>query len=214
MLHKLFSIVLLGLTLVASGCCCGPRGRVWNCDMADCGDASCGSCGHGGVKGIFAGRKGSCMGCGEVYLGEWRSDPPPCQDPCTDGSCGARACGHCGVAGCHGACLGNLFSGLRGYRHYPGPCGIEPCGGSCGVGGCSTCGIGGGTHRAVRGMGYSESLLEQDWNPEPAPAPVPGKPIHKAAAPTQRKVSQAKPGAVLYGRQVSSSAVRQAGYDR
>ncbi len=214
MLQKLFSLVLVGLALVASGCHCGPAARVWNCDMADCGDGMCGACGAGGIKGLLVGRKGGCMGCGEVYRGEWRSDPPPAHDPCIDGDCGG-GCGHCGVVGCHGACLGNIFGWMRGYRHYPGPCGAEPCGGCGGhgiAGGCSTCGTSG--HRAIRGSGYSESLLEQDWNPEPAPTPVPGKPIHKAAAPSAKKLSQSKPGAVLYGRQVGSSAVRQASYDR
>lgn len=51
----------------------------------------------GGCCGMFAGSCGCDGGCGDVYWGEWRSDPPACHDPCPDaygpgcGSCGASA---------------------------------------------------------------------------------------------------------------------------
>ena len=68
--------------------------RVWN---GWCGTHECGSgCGKGGGK---CGKTSSCIhvgglrkkiasyfvcanGCGEMYVGEWISDPPDCCDPC------------------------------------------------------------------------------------------------------------------------------------
>ncbi len=98
--------------LAASGCVMSATGchhhlrydeRVWNgwCGSGAC-DSICDSgCGKDGCKGCA--QKASCAkcsvahrkplsklhdyfwcagGCGEVYVGEWISDPPECCDPC------------------------------------------------------------------------------------------------------------------------------------
>lgn len=89
----------VSVVLLINGCCCPTHMYT----------PSCGSgCGLGCASG----------GCGEVYWGEWMSDPPAPCDPCDDcgnwtGGCGTgcgTGCGSCGSCGQCGSWLCNLFS--------------------------------------------------------------------------------------------------------
>jgi hypothetical protein len=127
-------------------------------------------------------------GCGEVYWGEWVSDPPDCCDPCND--CGHFTGGQC----CHPRPLQRLWWGLHGYKlNDPCGCGGAGCG-TCGggwggySGGCATCG--GGGHD---GFDYGQpegSILQENWEREPLPTTEPGKPVHNAKAPPQGRMTQ------------------------
>jgi len=129
-------------------------------------------------------------GCGEIYWGEWISDPPDCCDPCDQ-------CYGC-YTGPHGACcLGpcqRLLAALHGYSYCPKPdCG-PACGGFCNRGGCgSVCGCGGagcascggGPHGAMLsgtpyGMNYSEEVLPPPANARPMPMPARTAPVRTA----------------------------------
>jgi len=111
-------------------------------------------------------------GCGEIYWGEWISDPPDCCDPCDQ-------CYGC-YTGPHGACcLGpfqRLLAAFHGYSYCPPPdcgpfcggfCNRGGCGSTCGGGGCASCGgdphgavLGGGPYSGgPYGGGYSEDVL-------------------------------------------------------
>lgn len=81
--------IAAALLMLANGCCCMQPQM--------CGDvAACGSCDGGGscgTAGCCSGSHlGSCIknaltcgaGCGDVYWGEWTSDPPASCDPCDD----------------------------------------------------------------------------------------------------------------------------------
>ena len=61
-------------------------------------------------------------GCGDVYWGEWASDPPACGDSC-DGCDSCDSCDSCGTTGCGGCCgFWNPLQGLAhlwGYRYAP-----------------------------------------------------------------------------------------------
>ena len=194
--------------------CCSPCSRVWTCGMGDCGPTGCNTgCGNGGIKGIMSGGIGNkCKGCGEVYLGEWRSDPPPACDPCdgcgnwtgsgccSSGHCGAGTCGDsCGPA-CGGSCVGNLFGWLRGTRYYGDcGCGQAGCGGSCGLDGdyaSSHAIYSEPTHGVpMRGVPSNrvhttpERILDENWEIAPGPQPTPGKPTHNAKSPGGAKLS-------------------------
>jgi hypothetical protein len=69
-------------------------------------------------------------GCGEVYVGEWKSTPPDCQDPC----CGDQWVG--GATPCRPGCFqpGMLLRNLYGSRFCSGAESSVPCG--CGSGQC------------------------------------------------------------------------------
>src|SRR5262245_49886415 len=103
----------------SSGCCCfschgGPCGEccfylpkpiVWDGSCNDCGphgrpcNDCCGNCGL--LPWLIWGK--TCgKGCGEIYWGEWVSDPPDCCDPCDQ---------------CTGCWTG----------HHYGPCNLGPC---------------------------------------------------------------------------------------
>ena len=103
---------LLALALLICACagCCEQR--VWLCDEGNCGllsgrfeDGSncheCNTCGQqiGNCRcGFFANlhRRLTCgQACGEMYFGDWISDPPaPCDpcDECTGEFVGRRCC--------------------------------------------------------------------------------------------------------------------------
>lgn len=215
--------------------CGGIGSRVYNgCADGCCGTTSCGpagGCAYGATaptKPCAAGDVGPCgqsccftvrgwlrnnltcgKGCGEVYWGEWISDPPDRCDPCDDchgqfvgqrGCCPPgffgrlahgfsclRPCGGCGGSGCT-SCGGGPYT--TGYAPSYGAMSSGP--------GCSTCGGSAGhSHGSaatmVPGEVYSgetyhegpyhqEGVLEQNWDRNP-PKPVPGKPIHKAQQP-------------------------------
>ena len=223
------ALLVCAAALVAGGCCCpdmggngcGPCGggggrgslccRTYEERMSQ--TDPCGTCvtpvgcGNGGVRGWLRNQSTCCKGCGDVYWGEWISDPPDCCDPCD--SCG-------GFSGSGGTCckpdiLGRLRRAFNGYRYCPGE-----CGGGCGIGslscqlcgdaGCNACGGGGGiVGRGYRGGMGEPRLLDENWDPPPSPKPTPGKPIHKANTPHSIKVGS--------GRMPGGNAVRQASYE-
>jgi hypothetical protein len=210
--------------LLASGCVCrGPCGvirdplacdptcghpclpalnydRVWRGGCNECGD--CGGAGnyyHCGLLPVLRahlGMHGTCgRGCGEVYWGEWVSDPPDCCDPCN--SCGDWQNQQC----CSPGMLRRLWWGAHGYR-LGGPHGDANCCGGCngcgggpvhsvgyvgGGGGCATCGHGGGSHGPIGGG----SILNENWESEPLPTT--DQPTHNARQPVPARSAARMP---------------------
>jgi hypothetical protein len=130
-------IVSLGMAIwvaMSSGCCtlhdgsCGLGGLsalvhppAWYGDCNECGPApvvACGEpCAPGGLF-PWLRRQLTCgHGCGEVYLGEWISDPPDCVDPCD--TCYGQWTGPGGV--CRLGPFQRILAGLHGYRYCPPP---------------------------------------------------------------------------------------------
>jgi hypothetical protein len=221
-------------------CCFSiPKPIVWCGEQNECGPNGCESCATCPTDcGLLpALRRGfTCgKGCGEVYWGEWISDPPDCCDPCDQ--CYGQ------WTGPHGYCnLGpaqRLLAAFHGYKYCPRPACDEWCGplcskqscntcSSCGGGGCSTCGGGQVTHMhggtvVPQGEVYYEgpvtsgshnhgqSILNENWDRQPA-KPVPGKPIHKAQQPGPVKVSQAQPAKPAPQQPTYGRMVKTAGY--
>lgn len=157
------------LAMIASGCCCVDRPYC----PSGCGGADCGGCSLGQHAQT---QLGSCAGCGDVYWGEWTSDPPDQCDPC-DG-CGNWVGPRC--------CAPRLFSfltcslsdvwgsrccGTSGGCDHGGGC--SSCGGG---GGCSSCGGGGhdGELGPWDGMEFGEGTMHTPQHGEPRKAtPVP-----------------------------------------
>ncbi len=136
MIRLYLIVTCLAISMMSIGCC-APM--------------ACNDCNGPIVRGGLVGgpldglrqikRNMTCgSGCGEVYVGEWRSTPPDCQDPCcgdqwTGGAIKARPfCGH--RIGCWqpGAFLGALY----GSRFCSGAessascgCGSVICDGGC-----------------------------------------------------------------------------------
>jgi hypothetical protein len=217
-----------GCGLFANGCCCLclPKPIVWCGNCSECGPNDCESCACPSDCGIlsFCRWNKSCgKGCGEIYYGEWYSDPPDCCDPCDQ--CFGQ------WTGPHGYCrlgpMQHLLAAFHGYKYCPKPCCDDWCGGfcnkpactSCGGGGCASCGGGehisqGSVMPATPGEVYYEhaphgqSILNENWDRPTGPKPMPGKPIHKAQQPGQIKVGQAKPAPPqpTYGRMVRTAA--------
>ena len=156
--------LLLAITtlVVANGCCinrygCGGYYRGGCSEYSEnecCGSSCCEAtpyrhCGRGSCLSLLAapfrplvGLMKCGTGCGEVYWGEWTSDPPDCCDPCD-------SCGNWVGDGCCLPRLQKLFWGRR-YRcgsGYEGQsCGCDSCGGSVPHGpgcGCDSCSRGG-----------------------------------------------------------------------
>jgi hypothetical protein len=258
MLSRTLVAITLASLAFASGCCCpgacGPCGApggaccwclrrpiVWNGNCNDCGPGPCQSCDDAcGACGIIpALRRGmTCgKGCGEIYIGEWISDPPDCCDPCDQ--CYGHWTGPAGGPCCLGP-FQRLLAAFHGYSYCPRPdcgpacgglCNRGSCGPACGCGGvgCATCG--GGAHGAVLGDVQYGGMVTQDVLPAPAatklaptPAdpqhsildenwniprakPVPGKPIHKAQQP-HGQMGRAQP------RQASQNGPRVAAQSR
>ena len=237
MILRLFSIVSLCCVLATTGCC-GPRSRVWTCDMGDCGPTkSCATCcGGGGIKGWLSGGGIGCKGCGEAYLGEWRSDPPACCDPCDQcgrwngGGCASGTCdsGSCGGETCGRGCVGSMLGWLVGTRYNDCGCGSGGCDGGCGMG-MDDYGMTSGrairpSNSGYRGPIMHENPLDQNWEQAPSPQPTPGKPVHKAQTPGGAKlssrtvpggtrVSQASSRSSTASRSRPASPVRQVGYE-
>jgi hypothetical protein len=225
-----FFAALVVCSLTAAGCCCQqtcgdpcggpgcttccfsiPRPIEWNGCCNECGPDECTSCCECPPEcGIlpWLWRNRVCgQGCGEVYIGEWVSDPPDCCDPCDP-------CHGCWT-GPQGCCnlgpMQRLLAALHGYSYCPPPncgpvCGL--CSHDCcdvahagyvdhGHAGCATCG-GGHPHGAdvyydgphhphphhpqggVHEHGAPDPhILHENWN-VPRTRPVPGKPIQKA----------------------------------
>jgi|GEM_PF-954312 len=203
--------------LLASGCVCrGPCGvvrdplacepscghpcmpalnydRVWRGGCNECGDCGGGSYYHCGLLPMARARlgmHGTCgRGCGEVYWGEWVSDPPDCCDPCN--SCGDWQNQQC----CSPGLLRRLWWGAHGYR-LGGPHGDANCCGGCNGcggggpihsagfvgGGCSTCGHGHDHGEAIHhGPVGGGSILNENWQNEPLPTT--DQPTHNARQP-------------------------------
>lgn len=227
------ALVALG---APAGCCVlGPHGACHSCGPQGCGPDPCstccfrwpkpimwcGDCNECGPEGQGCACPADCglmpalmrdktcgKGCGEVYWGEWYSDPPDCCDPCDQ--CYGQ------WTGPHGHCrlgpMQHLLAALHGFKYCPRPCCDEGCGGFCtkgscnacggasAAGGCATCGHGqpAGSHPGVMtGQPYyehaphgGESILHENWDRPAGPKPVPGKPLHKAQQPTPGRVTQ------------------------
>ena len=188
---------LMGLSLSA-GCCCDLCGdgcgrSCWPTfcrpyeERIAAENSQCGTCCRevgcgGGIKQWLHNKATHCKGCGDIYWGEWISDPPDCCDPCDQ--CGDfTGAGVCCDHGCGSGIFCRLGHFLRGHRYCPGPCGCDDCGGV----GCDSCGYDGMIEgEVIPGHG---SVLEENWDPSPAPRPTPGKTLHKAEAPQHLKVS-------------------------
>lgn len=104
-------IPMLTLCLAASGC--GLSNHY-------CVDGSGSECGNGSCSERLVHRLACGSGCGEVYWGEWISDPPDCADPCDQ--CGNYVGPRLRVASCL------TWSNLFGQRT-----------GSCDCGVCAAC---------------------------------------------------------------------------
>ena len=207
-----------GVSTCTTCCIRIPKPIVWCGNENECGP-ECDSCACPTECGILPMlRRGlTCgKGCGEVYWGEWISDPPDCCDPCDQ---------------CHGVWMGphgycnpgpsqRLLAAIHGHKYCPSPC----CGGAgcglcnkpacndCGGGGCASCG--GGHDGVIMGehhdMHAPHSLMEENWEVHPS-TPVPGKPVHKAQGTPRVRVSQA-PRQSAPMQPTNSRMVRQAGY--
>ena len=217
--------------LLAGGCCCqdmcggcgaggcGPRGgrgslfcRPYEQRMADSNAYECGTCCKtvgcgGGIKQWLRNQATGCKGCGDVYWGEWISDPPDCCDPCDQCGGFTGSGGNC----CKPNCLERLSRVFNGYRYCPGDCsgscglpvlGCRLCGGA----GCESCGGGGYGGQEIHGDAAPRRVLDENWDPPPSPKPIPGKPIHKADTPRSIKVGSGRmPG--------GADAARRASYE-
>jgi hypothetical protein len=220
--------------LFAGGCCgpnrcgsgCGPgvdggRGslfcRSYEQRMADSDSYNCGHCNtpvgccNGGIKGWLNSQATGCKGCGDMYWGEWVSDPPDCCDPCN--KCGDYT-GNGGTC-CKPNCLARLSRLFNGHRYCPGVCG-DICGvpllgcNRCGGAGCDACGGQvGHAGQEIRGDATPRRVLDQNWDPAPSPLPTPGKPIHKASTPSNSKVGSGRmPGSMAAARRASYESWR------
>jgi hypothetical protein len=119
---------------------------------------------------MFPWHGGCASGCGEVYWGEWNSDPPACCDHCDN----------CGTWTGHGDCfprlpLAGLFH-LWGYRY----------GGCGGCGECDSCGT------PVEAMLPMEGeIIEGPVESQPSPAEAPAKLKPPTPEPDQDQAAQA-----------------------
>lgn len=167
----ILSLAVAICAATGSGCCtlhdgsCGAgmlsallHPPAWYGECNECGPApvaACGeACGPGGLIPWLRRQLICGHGCGEIYLGEWISDPPDCADPCD--TCHGQWTGPGGV--CRLGPFQRILAGLHGYRYCPPPycgpwCPIFPrhgwrgCGpiancDACGGAGCATCGGG------------------------------------------------------------------------
>ena len=162
-------VTCLAISLMSIGCC-APMG-CYECDGYACGGMVGGPL--DGLRQIKRNLVCGGGGCGDVYVGEWRSTPPDCQDPC----CGDQWVG--GAAPCRPFCWrpGALLHKLYGTRFCSGAessmpcgCGSDICDGGCGYGGyvegeimggaassgncgCASCNVQGATGSGVRMAG-------------------------------------------------------------
>ena len=142
----------------------------WDPILGSCN--ACGVCGgdcHGHTPAQHLKHMLTCAsGCGEIYWGEWISDPPDDCDPCDDWG------NWTGPTDCYGpSCLDTLASGwcnLFGFRN----------GGGKGKGGCDSCGSKGGCDSCG---GATETYYESA--PEMAPGEVVPTPTIEGEGPTE-----------------------------
>lgn len=165
-------LLVLASGLFGSGCCLTRQGA--------CGaGAGCDSCATGGYETCGECQPGMChhpwlwsraqsaltcgAGCGDVYWGEWASDPPASGDSC--GSCGTADCGGC--CGFWNPLRGLAF--LWGYRYAPTGYGM---GQDLGYDeGCDSCE---GSYEATGP--YEEEIIEETLpTPKPEAEPAPSK---------------------------------------
>lgn len=135
MFRYCLATLAIAAALSFSGCCSFHAG------CSDCGGVGTG--GHpayGPVESFRTWRKSlTCgNGCGEVYVDEWCSHPPDCQDPCDFGNCGTQlACGGCGQCG---ICRRPIRPLKTAFHLVQGIYGKRTC---ADCGGCDPCGCGG-----------------------------------------------------------------------
>lgn len=177
--------------VLATGCACLEH-RYMGCGLESgmtapntscasgggCGD--CGDCG-GKCAGYKPGHPlgnllGCTSGCGEVYWGEWMSDPPDYCDPCDDhGNWGGYGC--CGY-GCGFPILQHVFGSLHAALS-------GQCAGTCGA--CDSCAYAGSP---VAGTYYDEAYVSGYPAGQVYAAPTeakqfsPASPPRKAGEPT------------------------------
>lgn len=141
-MNRWFLPTLLLTAVLMSVGCCGPMGCGVGCNTPSCND--CEGAYYGDriiparpLDGLRQLRKQMVCGsgCGGVYVGEWISTPPDCEDPC----CGEQWIG--GATKARFGCWqpGFLLRNLYGSRFCtdeqsstPCGCGEITCGGDCG----------------------------------------------------------------------------------
>ena len=168
-------LLLLASGLFGSGCCLtrqGACGAGVGCDSCatggyeTCGECQPGMCHHPWLWSHAKSALTCGAGCGDVYWGEWASDPPA----------GGDSCDSCGTAGCGGGC--GFWNPLRGLAHLWGYR-YAPAGSSMGYDmgydeGCDSCAD---SHESYDTIMPAEEEIEEalptpkpDAEPEPEPA--------------------------------------------
>lgn len=158
-----------------------------------CGSMSCGGCGaYGPIQHLRQlTRQSICgTGCGEIYWGEWRSDPPACCDPCDSWGGYTGFGGYCGSR----SPLAVLWSNIIGQRH----------GGGCGCADCTS----GYDIYSEPNIGLPPSGGQMD---EPGPVPGSSVQIQPRRSRTTIRQTAARP---LADPQPLGTGVRRAGYSR
>lgn len=165
-----YGALLAAMGLVATGCCTTHYGMYdagFGC--GDCGIAACDTCGdcQPGLRRVgrpLASAMACDAGCGDVYWGEWASDPP---------------CDSCG-GGCYG--IWNPLRGLAhlwGYRYAPSGYGMGYDVGFDGAydGGCQSCRE---SYDSVLPSGDAGDIYDEEL---PAPKPdIQPEPAKQASA--------------------------------
>jgi hypothetical protein len=176
--HWNVTLALFAFVMSASGCCCFDRAYrpsqfVDNCTGNCVGCAFCEQ---------TCNQLGACAGCGDVYWGEWISDPPDRCDPC-DG------CGNWIGPRCCPPRIFNLLtcslSSLWGSRF---------CGDSCCGQGCSSCGGDIEPWDGVELHGVPPHSGAHVTPRQPTPAPLPNANEAPNAAPETLQAPQPMPG--------------------
>ncbi len=167
-------LVLLASGLFGSGCCLtrqGACGAGVGCDSCatggyeTCGECQPGMCHHPWLWSRAQSALTCDAGCGDVYWGEWASDPPA----------GGDSCDSCGTVDCGGCCgFWNPLRGLAhlwGYRYAPAGYGT---GYDMGYDeGCDSCAE---SHESYDTMMPAEEEVEETLpTPKPEAEPEPAK---------------------------------------
>lgn len=182
------AILFATATVFASGCCCldqvycpsnctnglGPVSD--SCGSCNAGGGSCsngGTCSSGGCNNpSLQNHLSCCKGCGEIYWGEWISDPPDDCDPCD----------------CHGNWVGPRCCSPRWWEQLscgaPGLWGWRCSSDTCGSGesGCCSGGI---------DQFPSEEVIESGISPQKSGVPHQATP--PKTGPTEAKPENPQP---------------------
>ena len=145
MFKFLFLSAIAAMAAMMTGCCGGPIGFATGpgSHCGYCEGAPSGPSYHQGPLARLAAahKRTVCgSGCGEVYYGEWLSNPPDCCDPCdNEVQCTPPIVPQCGI-------FARMFAGLYGVRHPRGGGGAGCCEETCvdDCGSCDSCCGGGG----------------------------------------------------------------------